>query len=208
MTVQPMSREALLADLASRVLGCPADTRVRVGLDGPPPAEPGAWAEDLVELLRVRGRAGLHVPADGFLLPASIRYELGRTDPDAFYERWRDDDGLRREVLDPAGPGGTGRVLPSLWDAGTDRATRAPYIDLPPGAVVIVSGGLLLGAGLPFEVEVHLEMSAPALARRMPPDLGWTLPAYERYAAEVDPAAFAAMVVRLNDPRHPALVTP
>src|SRR5262245_11437490 len=141
MTVQPMSREALLADLASRVLGFPADARVRVGLDGAPPAEPGAWAEDLVERLRVRGRAGLHVPADRFLLPASLRFELGRTDPDAFYERWRDDEALRREVLDPAGPGGTGRVLPSLWDTATDRATRATYVDLPPGAVVIVKIG-------------------------------------------------------------------
>ena len=38
------------------------------------------------------------------------------------------------------------------------------------------------------------------------PDLRWTLPAYARYGDEVDPASFADVVVRVDDPRHPALV--
>ena len=208
MTVRPLSRAALLDDLADRIVRHPPARRVRVALDGPPPAEPGAWADEVVDVLAARGRPGIHIAADGFLQPASLRFEVGRTNPDAFYERWRDDAGLRREVLDPAGPGGSGLVLPSLWDTATDRATRAKYIALAPNAVVLVSGSLLLGAGLPFEEQVHFEMSAAALARRLPPEVLWTLPAYERYASEVDPAAFAELVIRLNDPRHPALVDP
>jgi hypothetical protein len=109
-------------------------------------------------------------------------------------------------VLDPAGPGGAGRIVTTLWNARTDRATREPYTDLPPGAVVIVSGPLLLGAGLPFDVTVHLSMSAAALDRRTGAELRWTLPAYARYADEVDPASFADVVVRVDDPRRPALV--
>jgi hypothetical protein len=214
VAIRPISRPALLTELADRVAaaagadGGPPDRRVRVGLDGAPPTEPDAWADDLVDPLRVRGLAVLHVPAAGFLRPASERFELGRTDPDAYYERWRNDDALRREVLDPAGPDGSGRVLPSLWDTVTDRATRASYVQLPAAAAVIVSGGLLLGAGLPFDLEVHLEMSAEALRRRTRADEQWTTAAYVRYAAEVDPARFAAVVVRLNDPRRPALVEP
>jgi hypothetical protein len=72
--------------------------------------------------------------------------------------------------------------------------------------VLLVSGPLLLGGGLTFDVAVHLELSAAALARRTDPEDAWTLPAYARYAEEVDPAAFADMVVRLDDPRRPALV--
>jgi hypothetical protein len=53
---------------------------------------------------------------------------------------------------------------------------------------------------------VHLAMTAPALARRIDPALRWTLPAYARYETEVDPARFADVVVRVDDPRHPALV--
>ena len=72
--------------------------------------------------------------------------------------------------------------------------------------MVIVSGPLLLGAGLPFDVTVHLSVSAAALDRRTGAELRWTLPAYARYADEVDPASFADVVVRLDDPRRPALV--
>ena len=201
-----MSRPALLDEIADRISAFPPAQRVRVALDGPPTVAPGRWAEDLVGPLKVRGRWSLPVPADGFLRPASERFELGRANPDAFYEHWRDDAGLRREVLDPAGPGGTGSVLPSLWDTVTDRATRAAYRDLPAGAVVLVGGELLLGAGLPFDLEIHFELGGAALARTMPPELAWTLPAYARYAEEVGPAGFADLVVRLNDPRHPALV--
>jgi hypothetical protein len=44
-------------------------------------------------------------------------------------------------------------------------------------------------------------MSAPALARRTPADESWTLPAYARYDARS-----ADLVVRMDDPRHPALI--
>jgi hypothetical protein len=65
---------------------------------------------------------------------------------------------------------------------------------------------LLLGGGLPFDVAVHLELSAAALDRRTTADDRWTLPAYARYGSEVDPASFADVVVRLDDPRRPAMV--
>ena len=56
------------------------------------------------------------------------------------------------------------------------------------------------------DVTVHLVLSSAALARRTDPALRWTLPAFARYAAEVAPASFADVVVRADDPRHPALV--
>ena len=145
-------------------------------------------------------------PTADFLRPASLRYEFGRTNPDAYYEGWLDESGLRREVLDRLGPGGTGRVLPSLWDTATDRGhpggvrDRAARHDHPR------SGPLLLGGGLPFEYTVHLALSEAALARRTPPDARWTLPAFARYRDEVAPESVADVVVRLDDPRRPALV--
>ncbi len=179
-----------------------------MAVDGAPAAGPDELAAALVDPLRAQGRPVLHVRATDFLRPASLRFELGRTNPDSFYENWVDEAGLRREVLDPAGPGGTGRVLPSLWDADADRASRARYVDLPPGGVVLVSGPLLLGGGLPFDVTVHLELSPAALRRRTEPAQQWALPAFDRYAEEVVPASFADVVVRADDPRRPALVEP
>ncbi len=175
-------------------------------MDGAPAARPDQLTTALVDPLRVRGRAARAVSMAGFLRPASVRLERGRTDPDAYYEGWWDLDGLRREVLDRVA--GTGEFLPSLWDPATDRATRVGYQSLPPGGVLLVSGPLLLGTGLPFELTIHLELSAAALARRTDPDERWTLPAYARYTEEVAPADFADVVIRLDDPRHPAVVEP
>jgi hypothetical protein len=203
-----ISPEALVEELADRVAAAAADAGVvtRVAVDGAPAAGPDPLAAALVDPLRVRGRAAQRVSMDGFLRPASLRLEHGRTDPDGYYEGWWDLDGLRREVLDRVTD--TGQFLPSLWDARIDRATRADYLSLPPGGVLLVSGPLLLGAGLPFELTVHLHMSAGALRRRTRPEDQWTLPAYARYTDEVAPQTFADVVVRMDDPRHPAVAYP
>jgi hypothetical protein len=205
--VRPVALPALVGELTDRIDGMTAPW-IRVAVDGAPSAAPEVLADALVEPLRIRGRAALHIPAGGFLRAASLRLERGRTNPDAFYEDWLDLRGLTREVLAPLAPGGTGRVLPSLWDAETDRATRAGYVDLPAGGVVIVSGTMLLGAGLDFDLAVHLAQSPAALARRVDPARAWTLPAYQRYADEVMPDLIADVVVRVDDPNHPALVEP
>jgi hypothetical protein len=204
MRVRPVSTEILVEELAERLATTPAPTRVAV--DGAPATAPETLAEALIDPLRVRGRPVVHVRTDDFLRPASTRLEFGRTNPDSYYLGWLDEAALRREVLDPAAPGGSGRVVTRLWDARTDRATREPYRDLPANAVVIVSGALLLGAGLPFDVTVHLHMSGAALRRRTEAEQQWTLPAFDRYGDEVAPASFADVVVRMDDPRHPALV--
>ncbi|MEN3533735.1 uridine kinase [Microbispora sp. ZYX-F-249] len=207
MRARPVSPSLLVEELADLIAARPRDAWVRVAVDGAPPAEPGRLADDLVGPLRLRGRDVLRVPAAGFLRPASLRLEFGRTDPDVFHDEWLDVSGLRREVLGPLEPGRTGRVLPSLWDSVRDRATRAGYVMLKPGGVVLVDGALLLGRGLPFDLTVHLSMSAAALARRTPPGERWTLPAYERYEREADPARTADVAVRVEDPRHPAMLT-
>jgi hypothetical protein len=206
MQVRPITRTRLVEEVAERIAGYRPAERVRVAIDGPPPAEPDALADALVDPLRVRGRASLRIRSSDFLRPASLRFEAGRTNPDALYERWLDESGLRREVLDRLRPGGDGRVLPSLWDPETDRATRAPYVAVPADGALLVSGALLLGSGLPFDLTVHLSLSPAALARRTALADRWALPAYARYEAEVRPASVADVVVRLDDPRRPAVV--
>ncbi|WP_067501535.1 uridine kinase [Actinoplanes sp. TFC3] len=208
MRVRPVSIINLAGELAERVVAQWPQGRVRIAVDGPAAGDPGALADALVDPLRSLGRPATRVSAADFLRPASLRLEFGRTNPDSYYQGWLDEAGLRREVLDPAAPGGSGRIVTRLWDAAADRAAREPYRELPRHAVVIMDGPLLLGAGLPFELTVHLHLSSAALQRRTAPDEQWTLPALQRYHDEVDPAAFADVVVRLDDPRRPALVEP
>jgi hypothetical protein len=176
--------------------------RVRVAVDGATAADPHGLAARVVEALAPR--RALHVRADRFWRPASLRLEYGREDEDSYLDGWLDDDALRREVLDAFAE--TGRALPELRDPLTDRSLRADVVALPSDGVVVVSGSVLLGRWLPFDVTVHVRLSPAALARRTPPDEAWTLPALERYAAERDPEGTADLVVRADDPRHPALV--
>src|SRR4051812_2228910 len=116
MRVRPVSIEGLVEELADRLAATGQPGRLRVAVDGPPAAGPAAFADALVAPLRVRGRPAVRVRTDDFLRPASVRLEFGRTNPDSFYLGWLDDAGLRREVLDPAGPAGSGRVVTRLWD--------------------------------------------------------------------------------------------
>ncbi|MBT2450115.1 uridine kinase [Streptomyces sp. ISL-43] len=176
----------------------------RVGIDGAPAARTGVLAGELADDLRPRGRPVLVVAAEGFLRPASLRFEFGREDVDSYLGAWYDTAGLWREVFGPTDPGGTGRVLPDLWDPVTDRATRSPYAELPPGGVLIVHGPLLLGHWFPFDLSVHISLSPGALARRTEESARWTLPAFARYEAETGPAELADVLVRVDDPRHPA----
>ena len=176
--------------------------RVRLVVDGAAAADPHALAERIVTA--VAPRTALHVRADAFWRPAGQRLEYGRHDDMAWLDDWLDEDALRREVLDPFVV--SGRVLPALRDPVTDRSVRASVVELPPDAVVVVSGSVLLGRGLPFDVTVHVRVSAAALRRRTPADEAWTLPALERYAEERDPEGLADLVVRADDPQHPALV--
>ncbi|MGW7285427.1 uridine kinase [Streptomyces sp. NPDC054847] len=207
MRLEPITWERLAENLAERVLRTTAadgSPWLRVGVDGAPASRPGELAELVGEALRVRGRGVVVVGTGGFLRPASLRYEYGREDPDSYYNGWFDTGALWREVFGPLEAGGSGRVLPDLWDPLTDRATRSAHVELPPGGVLLLHGPFLLGHWFPFDLTVHLRLSPPALERRTEEGERWTLPAYARYEGEVGPGDAADILVRADDPRHPA----
>lgn len=209
MDVHPVSPDVLpdrLADwLVDRTARAGWTHPVRVAVDGAPPGRPDRLADSLATALRVRGRPVRRVGARWFWRPASLRLERGRHDPLARYQDWLDTSALRREVLDRLGPGGDRRFLPTLRDPDTDRATRAGYQSAAPDTVLLVDGALLLGAGLPFDLTVHIRLSAGALRRRTPAADTWMLPAFDRYEAQVSPAGHADALVLADDPAHPAV---
>ncbi|MFF2654472.1 uridine kinase [Streptomyces sp. NPDC058045] len=176
----------------------------KVALDGAPAAGPAALAARLADALRTRGLPVLTIAADDFLRPASLRLEHGHRDPDSYYGDWYDTGALWREVFGPLEPGGSGRVLPDLWDPVADRATRSAHVPLAPGGVLLLHGPLLLHHWFPFDLTVHLALTPPALARRTPEAEQWTLPAFHRYDRETAPATTADVLVRADDPRRPA----
>jgi hypothetical protein len=192
------------ADLPGRLADWLADSDgiVRVALDGPAIAEPAALADALLEPLRALSRPAVHLRASDFWRDASVRLEFGREDATSI-AGWLDADAVRREVLEPVVA--TGSYLPSLRDPVTNRSTREPVRTAAPRTVLIMSGELLLGNELPFDRTIHLSVSSAARHRRTPAGQAWTLPAFDDYDTSVRPADTADVVVRLDDPRHPAL---
>lgn len=199
-TARPIAPEALAEAVAARVIERPG--LLRVAVDGPRWAGAHDLAAALLAPIRLAGRSVGLVLAESFWRDASLRFEHGREDPDTFAE-WLDSAALRREVLDRAV--GLSSYLPSLRDPITNRATRRPPVPLPGDGVVIVVGPFLLGRDLPFDMSVHLALTSGARSRRVPIDERWTLPAFAAYDAAVRPAEVADIVVRYDDPRHPAL---
>lgn len=196
---QPIAPADLPARMAAWLAASPG--LLRVAVDAPPFAQPEILAAALIEPLRALGRPAVHVDATSFWRDASLRFEHGRADPES-YPHWLDADALRREVLDAAAHGS---YLPSLRDPATNRSTRAARNPLAADAVVIVSGALLLGHDLPFDRTVHVLVSAAARQRRAPAAELWTLPAFDDYDDRCRPFETADAVVKLDDPRHPAL---
>jgi hypothetical protein len=108
-------------------------------------------------------------------------------------------------VLQPLGPDGDGQYLPALRDPATNRSIRSPRQAAAAGTILLLSGELLLGRGLPFDHSIHLAVSPAARARCTPTEWAWTLPAFDDYDRLVDPIRIADVVVRYDDPAHPAL---
>ncbi len=180
-------------------------TALRVAVDGSRAGDPTGFADSLVEPLRVLGRPAVLIRAETFWRDAALRLEYGRTDLESFTSGWLDAAALRREVLDPVGPGGLGRFLPSLRDPATNRVTREPARAARPGTILLVSGELLLGHGLPFDHTIHLALSPGARRRHTPEEWQWTLPAFDDYDRDVDPVRRADVALRYDDPDHPAI---
>ncbi|MBV9593280.1 MAG: uridine kinase, partial [Actinobacteria bacterium] len=134
---------------------------------------------------------------------ASLRFEYGHQYLESFRHGWLDESALRRELLEPIARGAD--YLPSLRDPGSNRATRAEPRSARPGTILLLSGELLLGRGLPFDYVVHLAVGPAARARRTPPERAWTLPAFVDYDEEARPHEVADALVRVDDPRRPAV---
>ena len=196
----PLLAEELVAELNRQRRPHP----LRVALDAPACADLEPLLGALDDRLRAAGRPLAIVPARFFYRDASLRWEYGKHDVDSFYDGWLDTAALQREVLRPLASDGS--YLPSLRDPDSNRSTRAVPVTLPPTGLALVVGELLLGSGLDFDLTVHLSVSRQARRRQTPADLQWTLPAHDRYDLEVDPAGLADLVVRYDDPAHPALL--
>lgn len=209
----------VLTTLADSVLALPGDGVRRIGVDGVDGAGKTVFADRLGQVLHDRGTEVIRASVDGFHHPRAVRHRRGRDSPDGFYLDSYDYPALRRLLLDPLAPGGSGRFVRARWDVRRDRPVAAPQERATPGAVLVFDGIFLHRPELRdcWDLSVFLDVDvATAMARVADRDGGDPDPAapsnrryvegQRRYLRECAPRSTASVVVDNTDPARPVVV--
>ncbi len=178
---EPLTPAALVARLARRIDGLGPD-RLLVGFDGDDSVGTADLADRVAEALLGRHRPVVRVSTRWWWRGASVRLEFGRQDLESRLTGWVDVGSLRREVVEPLGPGGSGRFLSRLRDPRTDRAVREQYQQTGERTVLLLDGPLLLTHELSLDDVVRIGVSAGRLRRALPEDRQWELVAFDEYS--------------------------
>jgi len=201
---RPVRPDGLVDELAARCRSGLAHP-FRVLIDGADATHPKVLAAALAQWLRTSGRPCAQVDLHDWLRPASLRLEHGHNNQDSYQDHWFDYAALRREVLEPLGPGGSRMWLPTLRDPHTDRSTRVQRVAAPAATVLLVSGPMLLGRDLPTDLTVHLHVSEATMTRRTPTEQRWTVAPLLAQELVADSDAVADVVIRADHPNRPAV---
>lgn len=115
------TRDALLDRLAATLAALHPDRRVRIAIDGVDGAGKTILADELAPLVVAQGRDVIRAGVDDFHHPRAVRYARGRHSPDGFFLDSYDYSALRRVLLDPLAPDGSGRYVARYFDHRADR---------------------------------------------------------------------------------------
>lgn len=165
-------RRGVLREVAQRILGTPSPFVLRVAIDGVDGAGKTIFADELAEVLEASERAVIRASVDGFHHPKEVRYRLGRGSPEGFYRDSYDYGALKKVLLDPLSPGGSGRYRTAVHDVAAEKPVTVLERQAEPGAVLLLDGIFLHRPELrdywdvSVWLEVPFEVSVPRGAGR------------------------------------------
>ncbi len=221
----------MTADLRRRVVDRVADQLagrrpghpLRVAVDGITAAGKTSFADELAVALSARGRSTIRLSMDGFHHRRAHRHRLGRTSADGYYQDAYDFDSFARRVLEPLGPGGSGRYVERIIDLAADSPVDSPELAAATDAVLVVDGSFLQRGELDGRwdeivfLDTAFDVARERGARRDAEQFGSVAAAARalderyhaasrRYLDEVDPRSSATVVVTNDDLDRPGLV--
>lgn len=134
-------RKALIGTVAGWIAEL-SPGRLRVAVDGLTAAGKTSFGHELAGALRDLGRPTMRASLDDFKHPWQHAREHGydRVSGEGYYRNAHDFRSARDLLLDPAGPGGSGRVALCGHDPLTGQDHRGTRITAPPDAVLVVDG--------------------------------------------------------------------
>jgi uridine kinase len=164
-----MTPAALLAALAVRIRERAAPGILRVGIDGVDGAGKTTFADRLAQVLEAIGVVVIRASVDGFHNPRDVRYARGKESPEGFYRDSYDYAAFRRELIEPLGPGGSGRYRRAVFDVKTDQPVDKPLETAPRAGVLLVDGIFLHRPELrgAWDLTVFLDVPFEQSFRRM-----------------------------------------
>src|ERR1700733_236772 len=111
---------SLMERLATLIACHKSEQTVRIAVDGVDGVGKTTFADLLGNAVAGMGRPVIRASADGFHHPRELRYRRGKASPEGFYLDSYDYAALRTHLLDPLGPGGSGRYRSAIFDHVTD----------------------------------------------------------------------------------------
>lgn len=218
----PPARAAVLGRMAERVSAL-GPGRLRVAVDGRTAAGKTSFGHELAERISAAGRAVLRASLDDFKKPWRDRHLYDRESGEGFYRNAFDVDAIRRLLLEPGGPTGSGQVVLCSIDPLTEVDHSGAMTSMAPDAVLVVDGVFALRPELVGHWDLRIWLEVPAalsLERGVNRDEGtWAGSQAEaihrdRYAVaervylrEVDPVALADVVIDNRDLADPKILT-
>lgn len=190
-----------------------------VAIDGRDASGKTTFADELASACGISlTRPIIRISIDDFHNPRSLRYRLGKTSPEGFYNDSYDYDRFRRFVLEPLGPSGSREYKARSHDLDTDDVfDTEPSLEAAPCSVVIVDGLFLQRPELTgaWDMVVYMHATAEVCAERMAVRDGKApeLTADSRYFGGVKmyldackPLETATLVVDNNDLANPRFI--
>jgi uridine kinase len=162
-----MTRAAALEQLAASIAALRLNHPTRVAFDGVDGSGKTTLADELVEPIRRAGREVIRASVDGFHNPRAARYARGPDSAEGYFLDSFDYAAVKRELLEPLGPGGGGKFRTAIFDYRTDRPVESPQRAASRDAVLLFDGvflsrpelhgswDLTVWLDVPFEVTVE-----------------------------------------------------
>ena len=215
-------RAAVLDHIAGRILAI-GPRRVRVAVDGRTAAGKTSLGHELAQRVATAGRPAMRASLDDFKRPWKDAHQYDRVSGEGYYRNAFDLDAMRRLLLDPAAPDGSGRVALCSIDPLTQIDHSGTLVDLPVDGVLVVDGVFCFRPPLDrcWDLRVWVDIDAElsirrGVARDSEMEGGAEqaealhrdryLASETIYLEEVDPISLAEVVVDNTDFEHPRLL--
>ena len=216
------ARRRILSEVAAAVNSL-GSRRVRVAVDGRTAAGKTSFAHELARTLAATGREVFRASLDDFKRPWAESHLYDRVSGDGYYRNAFDLHAIKRLLLDPSSPTGSGLVALCSIDPITQIDHAQTTVDIPEDGVLLVDGVFALRRELNehWDLRIWLRIDPElSIARGVKRDEDLEssreaaeavhrdryLVAEQIYVREVDPEAAADMVIDNTDFANPAVL--